>query len=300
VSGIKPTEANKVILNKKETLTEFVKGGHQTFYRSENSLRIRLILLGVLCILSLTQIFYQFGNKRNGWVVVGIYSIVCVLATCLIWFCHLKFSVNSSFREEIEVTNKTDLEAIINYFENKQKDEQDTLWAAPIKIKTGFFIQSVKFSSATDIQMTGYVWQKHPPKLSEQLQKAGIENIEALSFVFPEAQDFSSEIVFSNKELTRWYFTATLRQSFDYSQYPFDDEEIWIRIQPSSFYQNKILLIPDFESYPSFDLKKQEGSTQELLSDNEVSGLENDIFIEGWDIRRTYFSFRKNPYSSNF
>lgn len=285
-----------IILNKREALTAFGQGGQQSFYSSENSLRILLIVIGVICLLALIHLVYQLLKKKNIWMLVAMYAIVCASGICFIWFCHLEFSIKSSFREETVANNETDLAAIVNYFNNEQKKELDSLYRPPIKVKTGFFIQSVKFSSATDILMTGYVWLKKSG-LNKEV-RAGLKD---LDFIFPEAQDFNAELVFSNEEFSRWYFTATLRQSFDYSQYPFDDEEIWLRIQPSNFDQNKVLLVPDFESYPSFIHESSRKVVKEgNITEQGIYGLENDIFIEGWDIRGTYFSFRKNAYSSNF
>jgi len=31
-------------------------------------------------------------------------------------------------------------------------------------------------------------------------------------------------------EVIGWYFSATLRQSFDYGHYPFDRQDVWLRI----------------------------------------------------------------------
>ena len=77
-----------------------------------------------------------------------------------------------------------------------------------------------------------------------------------------------------------------LRQSFDYSKYPFDREDVWVRLWQKDFHQ-KIVLTPDLNSYDS-------------LSPESKPGLENSFVLEGWGIQDTFFSYRSNSYNTNF
>jgi hypothetical protein len=47
-----------------------------------------------------------------------------------------------------------------------------------------------------------------------------------------------------------WYFNVTMRQSFDYSDYPLDSHSACLRIWPKDFISDDIIfLIADFEAY---------------------------------------------------
>jgi len=86
--------------------------------------------------------------------------------------------------------------------------------------------------------------------------------------------------------VTGWYFRAVLRQQFDYSKYPFDREDVWIRLWHNDFYRN-VILVPDFDSYTN-------------MRPDHKPGLERDFVLEGWEIGDSQFSYRNNSYTTNF
>lgn len=148
-------------------------------------------------------------------------------------------------------------------------------------IPTGVFIQSLNFTSANNVIMTGYVWQKHSSK----------ENIKSLpKIVLPEAEDISLEQAFTaeedGKHLIGWYFKATLRQQFDDHKYPFDREDVWLRLWSADLNRG-VILIPDFDSYDKIDPVT-------------IPGLEKQFVLEGWDIENSFFSYRDIPYNTKF
>lgn len=51
-----------------------------------------------------------------------------------------------------------------------------------------------------------------------------------------------NEIVFG------WYVNTSLRQTFDYSHYPFDRQDIWLRLWHLNFDRN-VILVPDLKAY---------------------------------------------------
>ncbi|MEO0974014.1 MAG: hypothetical protein AAFX85_13055, partial [Pseudomonadota bacterium] len=48
---------------------------------------------------------------------------------------------------------------------------------APVCLPTGVFIQSVHFRTATDVNFTGYVWQRYPQRWPEHVSPEMIERI---------------------------------------------------------------------------------------------------------------------------
>ena len=147
-------------------------------------------------------------------------------------------------------------------------------WESSDRIPTGAFIQSAKFLGPYNVAVTGYIWQR------------GYGDEGPPGVVFPEAEELTLDPVSSEPGLSRWYFTANLRQTFDYKTYPIDRAQIWIRLWPSSFDQGTTL-VPDFDAYDEMDRSAK-------------PGLEKSFVLEGWDCIGTHFSYRANSYGVDF
>ncbi len=152
----------------------------------------------------------------------------------------------------------------------------------PIYVPTGVFVQSIEFTTANNVILTGYIWQKYQHSVPKSISRG---------FVLPEAE--SAEISksydrpFEEGTVIGWYFRATLRQKFNYSVYPLDRQDVWIRIWHEDFDRN-VILTPDFASY-------------DYTNPSLLPGLDRtDFVLPGWTIHQTYFSFRENSYNSNF
>ena len=84
-----------------------------------------------------------------------------------------------------------------------------------------------------------------------------------------------------------WNFSAVLRQRFDYSKYPFDRAEVWLRMWHKNFDQN-VMLTPDLASYQE-------------TNPTGLPGIEaQDFVLEGWDLTESFFSYRQNRYNTDF
>lgn len=151
----------------------------------------------------------------------------------------------------------------------------------PFFVPTGLFIQSIEFLNATNITISGYIWQRYP-KHYEEIIEHGIIFPEATQTAFTEAyeREEGGEIV------KGWYFETTLRETFDYSVYPFDRQLLWIRLWHKDFTKN-ITLIPDFKSFDS-------------LNPSTLPGIERDFVLSEWNLSRAFFDIRVNKYNSNF
>jgi hypothetical protein len=145
------------------------------------------------------------------------------------------------------------------------------------RIPTGFFLQSMKFLNANEVLITGYIWQ----------------NISSLGtwkdfpeFSFPDPKETTIEKVYMNKDtgVIGWHFKTTLQQQFDYSRYPFDREDVWIRLLSNNSAEK--VLVPDFDSYNS-------------LIPERLPGLGHSFVLDGWKPQKTFFSYRVNSYDTN-
>ena len=162
----------------------------------------------------------------------------------------------------------------------------------PIKIKTGIFIQSLKFFNSTEVNLTGYIWQRYQDGIHDAIKPGKSE----VGFILPEQVNSGSDIepreVYrvcnGDEEVIGWYFEATLRQSFDYAKYPFDHKTVWVRMWPKQFSDN-IVLVPDFAAYQN----RHHGR-------HDVFGREKHIVLGTWELEKTYFDYKLSDYDTDF
>ena len=151
----------------------------------------------------------------------------------------------------------------------------------PVFIPTGLYIESVQFKGSYNVQLSGYVWQRYANDLPKDLDEG---------FVMPEAQYARFFKVYQaqqgNEELIGWSFFATLREQFDYEEYPLDRQQIWIELWHSDFEQN-VYLAPDLEGYTA-------------INPAALPALDKDLVLEDWDFQESYFSYRAVTYKSDF
>jgi hypothetical protein len=151
------------------------------------------------------------------------------------------------------------------------------------RVPTGAFLQSFEFLSSNNVEMTGYIWQFYgndiPPDVTRGL-------------VFPEALEQAYDV----QEAWRierdagvyigWYFSGEFRQNFDYRLYPFDRQDVWLRLwHPDP--ERDVLLTPDFASYSNLDPAS-------------LPGIEKSFVYGGWDPISAGFSYGLVTYNANF
>ncbi len=259
----------------------FVEG---EVYQDGKALRRLRILLVMSIIVFIFFVSVKLTSAYNGssnslCTVVSVFSVLCIAGILSVWYFALASPIDEDSKNAT-VLDKAGLEALLD---NLLPPESDVKWGqmqeSPTVIPTGVFVQSIEFTTTNNVLITGYVWQRLAPEISDKVSPG---------LIFPEAEEIEYEESYSYSvgDVTAWYFRASIRQLFDYDRYPFDREDIWIRLWPKDFYKN-IILKPDFDSYHE-------------IRPNAKPGLEEDAFIEGWEIYNTFFSYRVNSYNTNF
>lgn len=158
------------------------------------------------------------------------------------------------------------------------------------KVKTGIFIQSLKFFNSTEVNISGYIWQRYQRGLQESIMPDSSQ----VGFILPEQVNSGSDIdprevyryCTANEETIGWYFEATLRQPFDYSKYPFDHKTAWVRMWHRDFSKN-VILVPDFGAYQKTGLA-------------DIFGIEKTIVLGTWERENTFFDYELTSYDTNF
>lgn len=185
----------------------------------------------------------------------------------------------------------------------------------PIRqVRTGIFIQSLDFSDSNEVSVNGYIWQKYFDPIDRDI-KPGRDQV---GFVLPDQVGSGSDtntreayrIQFVEDgvrgEVIGWYFDTTLRQPFDYSDYPFDHTKVWVRMWHREFWRN-IVLVPDFKAYTDMDelgeYRKnciEETQLAHAPGPSCTFGINEDIVLGTWVREDTYFDYAEAKYDNNF
>ena len=94
-------------------------------------------------------------------------------------------------------------------------------------IPTGVYLQSFEFHSASNVEMSGFVWQRYGPDVPADLRR-GLALPEQLVDAYSPKEAWN--ITRDGVQEIGWYFSGQFRQNFDYRQYPFDQQDIWLRL----------------------------------------------------------------------
>ncbi len=151
----------------------------------------------------------------------------------------------------------------------------------PRFVPTGVILETFELSGPNTIQVSGYVWQTYPENLP-----AGITR----GFLLPEASDLTMREAYRRKqkdsETIGWFIKASIRQSFDYSKYPLDQQDFRLRIRHQDL-DDGVILIPDLDSY-------------QIIHPLARLGLEKDMTLPGWTVARTQFSNLSSNRNTSF
>ncbi|GJL74125.1 hypothetical protein [Nitrosomonas sp.] len=224
-------------------------------------------------------------KEKNWWLISIFISAVLMIILTGLWFQMNKYFVESTKLINEETTNRY----LQKNWENKLKEfgytDQPT-----IKVKTGIFIQSLKFFNSSEVDLSGYIWQRYQDGIHDAIKPAPSE----VGFVLPEQVNTGNAITpqevyreHANGETTiGWYFEATIRQPFEYKLYPFDHKTVWVRMW-HHFFSKNIVLVPDFEAYTS-------------TQSGDIFGIEKEIVLGTWNREDTYFDYKYSSYDTNF
>ena len=241
------------------------------------------LIVSIAILLTLTIICRGFSlnrqslkQRRKDAITVSLVMIIATIVVCI-----LQYRLDNNHETDSAViSNSATVKSIVEGYSQVSLHRN---YIPPKFIPTGLFVQSIEFNSATNVRLTGYVWQRFP-KGEEIPDVAQVIFAEAISISMEEA--YTYEDVESEEIIKGWYFVTELNEPFDYSYFPFDRQSIWIRMWSKNFGQN-IVLIPDFDSYDS-------------LNPRSLPGLEKDFPLSNWEPEESYFDMRVNSYNSDF
>lgn len=237
------------------------------------------ITLTAVAFLSLfiALIFRAYNASQSGlWCTSAAFSILSICGAFYIW--HL--AVSAPLVEDNKRMVFTDMPSLSRFIDDYSSSFTKANKPAPYYIPTGIFIESIEFSSSNDLNISGYVWQKYRDGIHDKLDRG---------FLMPEAKTIDVKEAYrkktGNTEVIGWYFEATLRESFNYSKYPFDRPDIYIWLKHKDLFEN-VVLVPDLAAY-------------RFITPASTPGLQEDLTLPGYTFLGAYFDHEYHIRRSN-
>jgi hypothetical protein len=236
---------------------------------------VPLLLTALIGILALAVVLFrpERGEFRRHVATAATWSVALVLTLAVVW-AHINLAV-SDVRSEAAVRLPVLSQAGVDAFLAAHLDPPAVADPPPYQIPTGVLLESVEFLSANNVRVSGYVWQKWPPGVAADITRG---------FALPEAVDMADpgDPAYTATEadgatLIGWRVQATLRQAFDYRLYPFDRQDVSLRLWARDL-DRRVVLVPDFASYPSLDPAA-------------LPGLDRQFVYGGWTPVHAHFSY---------
>ena len=251
-------------------------GGWDLESGSNDLMTIMLLVLGFIFALSIAVVRRGAGNGNGTRLISMIWTAGVLVALLFTWRVIV---VSDRWEGAVGtiVTSPQELEVYV-------AAHPDSFEGYDYRVLTGIFLQSFEFLNAHNVQMSGFVWQSYGPEIPDTVTR-GIVLPEAVEEAYKAKEVWRVKQDDGTEEIG-WYFSGTFRQNFDYRLYPFDRQDIWLRIwspEPVA----SVLPVPDFEAYRD-------------LTPSSLPGIDTQFVYGGWDPLSSEFSFGLVDYNTDF
>jgi hypothetical protein len=257
----------------------FLKGATTTGDQFRHvQMRLTLAVLACGCLLLITSTLRRHnGSIKRLWVAVIAAAALLLVGIAALW--HEGYGEPApNPTGEIMFANAAGVRKFILDSTRTSLKQKGTL---PIFVPTGVLLQTLEIVGPNNINFTGYVWQKYARNIPTSVGRG---------FVLPEAADSQITEVYKHvdedAEVIGWRVKATIRQSFDYSKYPLDEQDFRLRLRHVDL-ESPATLIPDLDSY-------------QIINPLARLGIERNFTLPGWQIARTQFSAGTSDPSTTF
>jgi hypothetical protein len=251
-------------------------GGWDLESGSNDLMTIMLLVLGFVLALSCAVLRPGAQNTGGTRLTSVVWTIALVAALLFTWQV-----IARSHRWEDHVgtivTSPQQLDAFVNA-------HADSFAAYDYRVPTGIFLQSFEFLDTNNVEISGFVWQTYGPEIPDHIMR-GVVLPEALNEAYQVEEAWRVE-QHDGTEQIGWYFSGTFRQNFDYRLYPFDRQDIWLRIWSPEPIEG-VMPVPDFGAYRD-------------LTPSTLPGIDTQFVYGGWDPLNSEFSFDLIDYNTDF
>ena len=279
LSWIRPTSAVLLVLSAAASLwmlSRYLQIHGSIAAASDSPPFAATIVLAVVAVMALSVLVFR-PERGELWSLVktsAAWSIALLVALAVAWGAIAGSERQNRWHGTL-VTSAAETDAYLAEHLPANRD--------PIRIPTGVLIQSMEFLSGGNVQVSGYVWQRFDPEVPGDVER-GVVLVEAIKEAYDTREAYRYEE--DGVETVGWYFAATLRQPFEYAEFPFDEQDLWLRMWSRDF-SRYIILVPDFEAYFSTD-------------PTTLPGIEREFVYSGWTPIYSGFSFSDEQYNTSF
>jgi hypothetical protein len=251
-------------------------GGFDFDSGSNDLITSMLLVLGFVLAISVA-VLRPGSRNTNGTRLTSVIWTVALLVALLFTWRVIERSHRWEGHAGTIVSSPQELDAFVNA-------HPDAFAAYDYRIPTGIFLQSFEFLNANNVEISGFVWQTYGPEVPDRV-KRGIVLPEAVEEAYKAKEVWRVEQDDGTEQIG-WYFSGTFRQNFDYSLYPFDRQDIWLRIwSPEA--EEGVIPVPDFGAYRD-------------LTPSTLPGIDTQFVYGGWDPLSSEFSFDLVDYNTDF
>ncbi len=215
-------------------------------------------------------------DRRPVWLWINSWTMTAALLAGMVglWAIERRFPPYDDY-QQVVVYSDAETE---QYLRTVARGEGDV--RAPVdRLPVGIFVTSIEFKSSIDVDVTGYLWHEQP--VGSAAPRVVLADAPTADF-----REIVRRPTTPGRELTVWQFSATLREFFSYERFPFDEQQVWVRIRGTDP-TTRFVPVPNFKSY---------------TGSNPVTrpGVASDLVLPDWDLTGSYFDFRIPKYSVNF
>ena len=237
-----------------------------------------ILCSNIFFFLFLFALFYISSHRSVAiWVFSVLSSLVMALSTCAIWFLALNYQSKGD-DSGIKLTDKESLNVLQSSYTKAHASKE---LSPPLFVPTGVYLETVEFTNANYITLTGRIWQKYSDTIPATIPKG---------FLIGESKNTSiekiEETLYEGGSVIQWIFSTDIQADLDYSRYPLEVEYLSLHLSPKSSNSN-IVLTPDLDSY-------------KLFAPALLPGLDIRTFLPGWEFIESYFSWSTEDINTSF
>jgi hypothetical protein len=251
-------------------------GGWDIESGSNDLITIMLLVLGFVLALSVA-VLRPGARNVSGTRRTSVFWTVALVAALLFTWRVIERSHRWEGNVGTIVTSPLELDAFVNA-------HADAFAGYDYRVPTGILLQSFEFLNVHNVELSGFVWQTYGPEIPDHIMRG---------IVLPEAirEAYEAKVVWrvehdDGTEEIGWYFSGTFRQNFDYGLYPFDRQDIWLRIWSPEPVEG-VIPVPDFGAYRD-------------LTPSTLPGIDTQFVYGGWDPLSSEFSYGLTDYNVDF
>jgi hypothetical protein len=251
-------------------------GGWDTVSGSDDLMTIMLLVLAFILALSVAVLRPGARNVDGTRLTSVIWTVALLAALLFTW----KVIVGAHRWEGAVgtiVTSPQELETFVAAHPESFADHE-------YRVPTGIFLQSFEFLNTNNVEIAGFAWQTYGPEIPDHIMR-GIVLPEAVQEAYQAEEVWRVEEEDSTEQIG-WYFSGTFRQNFDYRLYPFDRQDIWLRIWSPEPAEG-VMPVPDFDAYRD-------------LTPSTLPGIDTQFVYGGWDPLNSAFSYDLIDYNVDF